>query len=51
MKYILVFGNVVDGFTFRGPFETREEAMEYGEPIAEEWYDAELVPPEKDDED
>lgn len=49
MKYILIFGNVVDGLTFRGPFETHEQAMNYGEPIAEEWTLAILEPPIEDD--
>jgi hypothetical protein len=46
MKYILVFGNPIDGFTFRGPFESSEDAIAYGDPIMEEWWTAELTPPE-----
>lgn len=46
MKYILIFGNPVDGFSFRGPFDTQEEAIAYGDPIMEEWWTAELVPPD-----
>lgn len=46
MKYILIFGNPVDGFTFRGPFDTVEDAIAYGDPIAEEWWTAELTPPD-----
>lgn len=43
---ILVFGNPVDGFNFRGPFTTREEAIAYGDPIQEEWWVADLVAPD-----
>ena len=45
-KYILIFGNPVDGFTYRGPFDTEEKAIEYGDPIAEEWWTAPLTPPD-----
>jgi ribosomal protein L37AE/L43A len=44
-KHILIFGNPVDGLTFVGPFDTHEEAVTYGEPIAEEWWVSELDEP------
>lgn len=46
-KYILIFGNPVEGFTFRGPFDTQEEAVDYADPIMEEWWTAELTLPEE----
>ena len=46
MRYILIFGNPVDGFNYRGPFDTHEDAHNYGDPIIEEWWIAELTPPD-----
>lgn len=47
VRYILIFGNPVDGFTFRGPFPSQVAALEYADAIAEEWWIAELTPPEE----
>lgn len=48
VKYIIIFGNVVDGLTFRGPFETSSAAIDYADPLAEEWVIAELTPPQQE---
>lgn len=31
MKYIIIYGDPVDGFTFVGPFYCRDEAVNYAE--------------------
>lgn len=48
IKYILIFGDPVNGFSFRGPFDTANDAVAYGDPIQEEWWLAELHEPELD---
>lgn len=48
MKYIFVYGNPIDGFRFVGPFDDRDEAVEYGEsepPGSADWWIAELDKP------
>jgi hypothetical protein len=40
-KYIVVVGNVADGFTFIGPFNTFDKALAYAEHDLggdDEWY-------------
>ena len=44
-QWILVTGNVVDGFTFAGPFPTEETAADQGFDDETEWCTAELVSP------
>jgi hypothetical protein len=34
--YAVVFGNLADGFSIRGPFDTRDNAEEYGQQVVEE---------------
>lgn len=47
MKYILIAGNPVDGFTFTGPFATPDEAHNAGEAIhGGDWWIGKLTPPE-----
>lgn len=44
-SYILVVGNMVDGHTFYGPYETFDEAQELAEReigLAQEWWIAKL---------
>lgn len=31
MIYIIIYGNPVDGFNFRGPFSSMDAALEYAE--------------------
>lgn len=48
LKYVIVYGNAVDGFTFVGPFDDRDEAVRYAEFDGEQgrdWCIAELAPP------
>jgi hypothetical protein len=47
VKYIVVFGNPVDGFNFRGPFDDHDLASEYADASEpnEYWWIAELDPP------
>jgi hypothetical protein len=45
-KWILVVGNVVDGIVFDGPFDSQDEAHDYGERIRKgEWIIAPLREP------
>jgi hypothetical protein len=30
MKYLLVYGNPVDGFNFSGPFDSQQDAIDHG---------------------
>jgi hypothetical protein len=48
MQHIVVIGNVVDGLTFEGPFDTAEGAIEYADAnvTKPEWVVAPLVSPE-----
>jgi len=41
-KYIIVSGNIVDGFDFFGPFDTHEEAQDVANEELLEWYIATL---------
>ena len=44
MKYIMITGNPVDGFSFTGPFDTHDEAVNYGENFhSGDWWIAPLV--------
>lgn len=45
--HILIFGDPVDGFNYRGPFKSAAAAIEYGDRLQEVWWVAELAPPEK----
>lgn len=47
---ILITGNPIDGLTFVGPFDTRDEAIEFGQVNAEggDWWIANLEPPENE---
>ena len=46
MKYIIIYGDPVDGFTFCGPFDTHEDAIDYAERAGGEWTTAQIDPPE-----
>jgi len=44
-KFIIVRGNPLDGFTFIGPFDSDDDAIDYGERYIEQdmpWWSAEL---------
>jgi len=43
--WILIGGNPVDGFSFEGPFDSREAAIERGEELGPDWWIAPLLPP------
>ncbi len=47
MSYIVCYGNPIDGFDFVGPFESAEEAVEYGnsERFSTNWWVAKLYEP------
>lgn len=49
MKSILVLGNPVDGFTFFGPFENTEAAVDHGNTRIRttNWWAANLIEPPK----
>lgn len=53
MKFVIVFGNPIDGFNFRGPFDSVEDANHSAEASDPDdyWWVAELNPPteERDD--
>lgn len=43
MTYIIVFGSPVEGFSYCGPFESHEDALDYAEDHREtSWWIAEL---------
>lgn len=45
---IIVYGNPIDGFNFRGPFADREEAIRYADNVSNDdgdWWVAELNAP------
>jgi hypothetical protein len=47
MRYIICYGNPVDGYTFVGPFDDRDEAVRYAEVDGEQgtdWCIADLYP-------
>ena len=48
-KYIIMYGNPIEGFTFVGPFDTKQEAIEYvdAEPTDYDTCIAELLEPAK----
>lgn len=50
MKYLIAFGNPVDGFGFIGPFDSAEDANEYAEHDRDlscvDWWVVELIAPE-----
>ena len=41
-KYIVVYGNLHDGFTFKGPYETREQAAAAQDSVDTDWWVAPL---------
>ncbi len=44
MRSIVIIGSIIDGFVFIGPFDTIEEANEFGESSgAEEWRSIKLT--------
>jgi hypothetical protein len=48
VKYIIIFGDPIKGFNFRGPFDDHQDAADYAdvnEPN-EYWWVAELDPPD-----
>ena len=48
MKYLIVFGDPIDGFNFRGPFDDHETAHFYADIVCEgDWWLAELTPPDR----
>jgi len=49
-KYQLICGNVVDGLTFTGPFDTAEEANDYADTHfrASDWVCSKIYTPEDD---
>ncbi len=46
MRYIIILGNPVDGFTYIGPFEDMEALNEHADTIMGEWWAAGLEAPE-----
>lgn len=46
MKWIIAKGNPIDGFEFTGPFNDRDDAVEYGDSVASDWWVAEMDEPE-----
>lgn len=44
MKTIVMFGNPMDGFNCVGPFETREQALDWADDNVAREYDWWLVP-------
>ena len=48
MKYLIVFGNPIDGFNFRGPFDDHETARFYADIVYDgDWWLAEITPPDE----
>ncbi len=48
--YIIIYGNPGDGFNYRGPFDTMEEAVNYAEThddYDETWWVSSVEPPEE----
>jgi hypothetical protein len=45
MNFIVITGNPVNGFQAVGPFETRQEALECGEGLKEDWWIMEVHKP------
>ena len=51
MNYIICYGNPIDGLTFIGPFEDRDDAVRYAENDIRDggdWWIAELDEPVKE---
>jgi hypothetical protein len=44
--YIIITGNPVMGFTFHGPFDDSNEAMDYADQVGDEWWVTQLTAPE-----
>lgn len=50
MAKLLVIGNPVDGFTFQGPYDEAEDALQDAELFEDrEWWVADLVTPEAEE--
>lgn len=48
MKYVIMVGNVIDGLSFIGPFDSRAEAAEYAKGLIEDWLVAPVEEPDSD---
>lgn len=49
MTYIICYGSPVDGFTFVGPFDDRDDAVRYAEfDGGTDWWIAELDQPDSE---
>ena len=46
MRWIIAYGNVVEGFTFCGPFYREEEAVAYSESVGDDCCITELTEPD-----
>lgn len=48
VKYIITFGNPVDGFNYCGPFDTADDAVQYANTFDDDgpWWVVELTPPD-----
>lgn len=45
-KFVIVSGNPIEGFQLEGPFDDREQAIEYADrQIGGDWWIAPLTPP------
>lgn len=48
MKHVIIVGNVVDGLSFIGPFDSNSKALDYGQGLIDEWHVAEMQEPSVD---
>lgn len=46
VRFLVVTGDPGDGFDFTGPFDTRDEAIEYGAKLDPDWWVCEVEAPE-----
>lgn len=46
-RALIIEGNPVDGFTFTGPFDSRDDAIDAGQNLPADWWVADLLPPEE----
>ena len=47
ITYLIVYGDILDGFTFVGPFETFEAAANYAERNQGQWTVVSLQAPDR----
>ena len=43
--FIVVAGNIIDGLTFYGPFDSVKSAIEYGQTLSDVWSVTSLTKP------